>query len=168
MSQSIPPDPLTRLEAMMAALSVEVAKGNDRLTEVIVQQRSQKDMAASHQSLLLNFNQRLSTVENELKAVQAKAERTARQQDESEGGVMAEMGHLAAKVAAVAADTRKHLGAQDEKLEKLAANDERQNALLGGIVEFTADVKTWKRAGALLVLAAPGAWEFIQWLMRHQ
>lgn len=89
-------------------------------------------------------------LEKELKLVDSRARTALGSQAELEGSLMREVGNL-------------------------ASNDKKQNHEMAAIKDETrkqsiqlAEIMSWKKAAALLVVGAPGIWEAIQWLLVHK
>jgi len=137
------------LKAMLRALADSQAKQSDKTVEILVRLKTQDEKLVSQGNMLTGLNQRLVAVEQ-------KAERTARLQEELEGDVLREVSVQAGKIDAVAAETQRQsatLAEQDIKLEELV--DDKKTVLTM--------LKTLKYIG----MAGPVVAGAIIWAMQH-
>lgn len=150
MSQSLPPE---NREPSNAEI-LETLKGHiervDARHEHLAGQNAAFHTMLKHQGDQIGvLTKKHADLERELKAVDGRAQRALGAQAELEGSLLREVGVL-------------------------ASNDKKQNAelakqsgQLAGIVNAVGEIQTWKKAAALLVMGAPGAWLALQQLLEH-
>jgi len=137
------------LKAMLAALSDAQSKQSDKTVEILVRLKSQDEKLVAHGTMMANLNQRLVTVE-------AKAERTARQQEELEGDVLREVSGQATKIDALASETKRQ-----------SATLAKQDVQLAELIDDKKQVLTVLRTLKWICAGAPVAVALVTWVITH-